>query len=108
MALKDDMDTVIATLQSSLDAMSFLAHGVKTEVDQDLIDAIQSDLDSLASDHDATFSTTWGGEEHEPTAEEIAHWLFDGYPADEHRLSITIAPTSPDERLTLVIDVPRS
>ena len=108
MALKDDVDTAIATLQSDLDTMSFLDPGAKTGVDQALIDEIQASLDSLATDHDAGFLTTWRGVEHEPTAEEIAHWLFDGLPASEHRLSIIIAPTSPDERLTLVIDVPRS
>ena len=108
MALKDDVETAVATLQSDLDTMSFLDPGVKTEVDQDFIDEIQADLDALAETHDASFLTSWGYEEHEPTAEEIAHWLFDGYAPDEHRLSIIIAPTSLDERLTLVIDVPRS
>ena len=108
MALKDDVDTAVASLIADLDTRSFLDVGGKTEVDQDLIDSIQTDLDGLVSDHDATFSTMWGGAAHEPTAEEMAHWLFDGYPVAEHRLEITIEPTNQDERLTIVIDVPRS
>lgn len=104
MALKDDLDSAVAALYVDLDAM--LDPGVKTAVDQDLIDQVQSGLEDLATDHNAEAVELWQGAERAADADRLAHWLFDGQ--TDHRLRVTAAPTSDDELLVVTIDVPRT
>jgi hypothetical protein len=106
MTIKSNTDAAVVDLKAALTAMSFLDPGAKTAVDDELVAAIQADMDSLVSSYGATFRTSWGGVEHTPTALELAHWLFDGEVAGEHRLTITVYPTSPDEALLWTTDVP--
>ena len=107
MTLKADLDTAVATLAAELDSINFLSPGARSGVDQSLIDEIQADLDYLESTYNASFTTAWLGTPHTPTALEIAHWLFDQLPPEEHRLTIVVHTTSPDEKLSYTIDVPR-
>lgn len=104
MTIKGNTDAAIVDLKAELEAMSFLDPGAKTGVDDELVFAIQADLDALTSSYDATFRTSWGGVEHVPTALELAHWLFDG--DTTHRLTIGVYPTSSDEALLWTTDVP--
>ena len=106
MTVKSNTDAAVADLKAELASMSFLDPGAKTDVDDELVAEIQADMDSLVSSYGATFRTSWGGEEHTPTALELAHWLFDGEPASEHRLTIGVYPTSQDEVLLWTTDVP--
>jgi hypothetical protein len=104
MTVKSNTDAAIADLKAELSAMTFLDPGAKTAVDDELVAAIQADMDSLVSSYGMTFRTSWGGVEHIPTALELAHWLFDG--DSSHRLTIGVYPTSPDEVLLWTTDVP--
>jgi len=104
MTVKSNLDAAVVDLKAELDAMGFLDHGAKTGVDQELIDEIQADMDTLVADYEATFRTAWKGAEHTPTATELAHWLFDGDPS--HRLTVGLYPTSGDEALIWTTDVP--
>jgi hypothetical protein len=106
MTVKSNTDAAIADLKTELDTMEFLSDMEKDNVDEELIYEIQADLDSLVSGHNATFKTSWGGVEHTPTAEEIAHWLFDGVDPGLHRLTIELRPTNSDEVLSYTTDVP--
>lgn len=104
MTVKETTDAAIADLRAELEARGFLDPGAKSFVDDDLVAAIQADLDFLEATYSATFRTSWGGEEHTPTALELAHWLFDG--DSSHRLTIGVYPTSSDGVLLLTTDVP--
>lgn len=106
MTVKNNADKAISDLKDELDTMSFLDPGEKTGVDQDLIDDIQNCIDSLVTNYQASLSTLWGGEEHEPTAEEMAHWLFDGEDPSEHGITMSLYPTNGDEALVFTTDVP--
>lgn len=103
MTVQSNLDATIVDLKAELDSMGFLDPGAKVDVDQDLIDAIQADMDALVSNYDARFEGEWNDAFTVPTAEMLAHWLFDG---EEHRLTMELQPTSVDETLVFVADVP--
>jgi len=105
MTVQSNLDAAVVDLKAELDSMSFLDPGAKTAVDQDLIDAIQADMDALVTSYKAEFTATLvdDGYAFSPTAEALAHWLFDG---GEHRLMMTLYPTSDDEAMVFEADVP--
>lgn len=103
MTVVSNTDAAIVDLKAEFDTMSFLDPGAKTVVDQDLIDDIQADLDTLVTNYEAIFSTMWEGTLHEPTATEIAHWIFDEF---EHEMTITVYPTNDENGLVLTVAVP--
>jgi len=105
MTIKSNLDAAVVDLKSELDSRSFLDPGAKEAVDNDLISDIQTDMDSLVTDYDATFLAIFGGDYVEviPTAEMLAHWLFDG---ESHQLKITLYPTNLSEGLEFTSDVP--
>lgn len=104
MTVQSNLDAAVVDLKVELDSMSFLDPGVKTAVDQELIDAIQADMDTLTASYDAGFAGVWDGETLvDPDAEVLAHWLFDG---EEHRLVMILNPTNENEALTFESIVP--
>lgn len=106
MTVKSNMDAAVVDLKAELDSMSFLDPGAKTDVDQELVDQIQADMDALVASYGADFSTSDDGGPREPTAFEMAHWLFDPLLPSDHRLTITLYPTSTDEAVVFTTDVP--
>ena len=102
MTVKSSFDQAVVALKLELDSVGFLSSS-KTAVDQELIDDIQSDMDTLVSTYAATFSIDRLGGVHNPTAEEMAHWLFDGV---EHVFTIGLCPTSVNELLTFTVVFP--
>ena len=103
MTVTSNISSAIVDLKAEFDTMGFLNPGSKTEVDQDLIDEIQDDMDTLVTNYSADFETSWEGEIHEPTAVEIAHWIFDEFDHDD--FTITLYPDS-GEALVFITDVP--
>lgn len=105
MTVKSNLDAAVTDLKAELDAMGFLDPGAKGAVDQELIDAIQADMDTLVASYSATF-TSLVGDEHAATAEEMAHWLFDGLEPSEHGVRMALFPTSASEQLSFTTVVP--
>lgn len=105
MTVQSNLDAAVVDLKAELDSMSFLDPGAKTAVDQDLIDAIQSDMDALVASYGAEFEGTFDGVPVPVDAESMAHWLFDG---QAHALTMHLAPTSTDETLVFTAVVPFS
>lgn len=103
MALKDDIDTSIASLRAVLQAMDFLGNMGKLKADRELMDNIRDQMSTLKSDHNATFEIDTGIP-HEPDPDTLAYWLFDNFTG--HRIKVTVAPTSTDETLSLTLNVP--
>lgn len=91
MTVKSNIDAAVVDLKAELDAMSFLDSGVKTTVDQALIDEIQADLDTLISAYSIEFEVEWATPHGEVTAHMLAHWLFDN---EEHWLTMTLYSTT--------------
>ena len=102
--LKDNTDAAIADLKELLSTMGFLSKGYKLLPDVELVEEIQGHMDSLRANQGAVFETTVGGNSHEPSASELATWLFSGM--DGQRLTIRARPTTADEELVLTISVP--
>jgi hypothetical protein len=106
MTVKSNLDAAVVDLKTELDSMSFLDPGAKTAVDQDLIDAIQADMDALVASYSAEFEgelTDYPLNAFTPSAEQMAHWLFDG---EGHTLTMSLYPTSESEALVFTSVVP--
>lgn len=106
MTVKSNMDAAVVDLKAELDSMSFLDPGAKTAVDQELIDAIQADMDALVTSYQAHFEgelTDYPLNVFTLTAEQLAHWLFDG---EGHSLTMELSPTSTNETLVFTSAVP--
>ena len=106
MAISDDVQSAVDTIIAVVDALGFLDPGVRALPDDDLVVAIAAHVDTLRTVHSVTLETRWRGATHEPSAAEMADWLFDGYPPSEHALSFIARNESGDAVLTFTTDVP--
>lgn len=102
--LKDNTDAAIVDFKEILVTMGFLNKGSWLLPTAELVEEIRGHMDGLRSTYGAVFETTVGGTTHEPSAAELAIWLFNGF--DGQRLTIRVRPTSMDEELVLTISVP--
>lgn len=104
MTVQSNLDAAIVDLKVELDGMDFLDPGAKTEVDQELIDAIQEGMDALIDSYAAVFGIEWPSHpDVELSATMLAHWLFDG---QEHQLSMTLSPSNADKSVFFRTPVP--
>lgn len=103
MTVQSNLDSAVVDLKAEFDSMSFLDPGVKTEVDQDLIDDIQTDIETLVTNYSAEFEGTFDNLSVEIDAETLCHWLFDG---QTHSLIVSLYPTNASEGLIFTSVIP--
>jgi hypothetical protein len=105
MALLDDIQTAADALKALLDGMEFLDPGGRDLPDEVLVAEILASCSALTADG-IELVTDWRGAAHAPTAEEMADWLFDGYPPSQHALTFMVRTLSGETALRFTTDVP--